>query len=142
MLSHALSTAGSGAPPAEHADHRALARDTVRAARTPVLGPEASTTYADERFTWQTVSGPLVHVHWYQGSHAFGERALKIGEDAIAKTAKLLGVTEEQPIDFFVYADQQAFYDALGPGTRENVGGQAERGDPDALRADPADADR
>src|SRR4029079_7679403 len=27
---------------------------------------------------------------------------------------------------FFIYADQDAFYDALGPGTRENVGGQAD----------------
>ncbi len=32
---------------------------------------------------------------------------------------------ETRPIDFFIYADQAAFYDALGPGTRENVGGQA-----------------
>ena len=34
-------------------------------------------------------------------------------------------MTESEPIDFFVYADQAAFYDALGPGTRENVGGEA-----------------
>ena len=34
-------------------------------------------------------------------------------------------MTETQPVDFYVYADQQAFYDALGPGTRENVGGEA-----------------
>jgi hypothetical protein len=34
-------------------------------------------------------------------------------------------VTEDEPIDFFIYADVESFYDALGPGTRENVGGQA-----------------
>ena len=34
-------------------------------------------------------------------------------------------MTEDEPIDFFIYADEDAFYDALGPGTRENVGGQA-----------------
>ena len=34
-------------------------------------------------------------------------------------------MTETEPVDFFIYADQDAFYDALGPGTRENVGGQA-----------------
>jgi len=27
--------------------------------------------------------------------------------------------------DFYVYADQTPFYDALGPGTRDNVGGEA-----------------
>ena len=37
----------------------------------------------------------------------------------------MLGVTESEPVDFFIYGDRDAFYDALGPGTRENVGGQA-----------------
>lgn len=89
------------------------------------LGPEVRMVFADERFDWQTVKGDLIRVHWYEGSRAFAERALRIGEDAIETTSSLLGVTEDKPVDFFVYADQQAFYDALGPGTRENVGGQA-----------------
>ncbi|HET8785937.1 MAG TPA: peptidase MA family metallohydrolase, partial [Candidatus Limnocylindrales bacterium] len=71
------------------------------------------------------LSGDIVRVHWYEGDRAFGERALRIGEREVAETSKLLGVTETKPIDFFIYADQGAFYDALGPGTRENVGGQA-----------------
>jgi hypothetical protein len=50
---------------------------------------------------------------------------LQIGDTAIADTSKLLGVTETDPIDFYVYADQGKFYDALGPGARENVGGEA-----------------
>jgi hypothetical protein len=91
----------------------------------PVTGPSASTVYADDRFAWQTVSGDVVRVHWYEGSQAFAERALDIGETAVRETAALLGVTEDEPVDFFIYADQAAFYDALGPGTRENVGGQA-----------------
>ncbi len=90
-----------------------------------MLGPEARTVVADERFDWQTVSGDVVRVHWYEGSRAFGEHALRIGEEAVEKTASLFGVTEDEPVDFFIYAGQDAFYDALGPGTRENVGGQA-----------------
>lgn len=91
----------------------------------PVTGPSVSITYADDRFDWKTQSGDLVRVHWYDGSAAFGVRALKIGEDAVASSSTLLGVAETEPIDFYVYADRAAFYDALGPGTRENVGGQA-----------------
>jgi hypothetical protein len=90
-----------------------------------VLGPAVRTVFADDRYDWRTVSGDIIRVHWYEGDRAFGERALRIGEAAIDQASALLGVTEEQPIDFFVYADQAAFYDALGPGTRENVGGQA-----------------
>jgi hypothetical protein len=89
------------------------------------LGPVVKQVYVDDRFDWKTLDGKVVRVHWYQGDQAFGAKALKIGDDAVAATAKLLGVTESDPIDFFVYAEQQPFYDALGPGTRENVGGQA-----------------
>ena len=81
--------------------------------------------YTDTRFDWKTVEGDLVRVHWTEGGDAFGQRALKIGEDAIRDTSELLGVEERDPIDFFIYANQDAFRDALGPGTRENVGGQA-----------------
>lgn len=100
-------------------------RITATAGAEPVMGPEIKTVYEDDRFTWQTVEGEVVRVHWYAGTRDFAERALRIGEDAVAETAVLLGVTEDQPIDFFIYGDQASFYDALGPGTRENVGGQA-----------------
>jgi peptidase MA superfamily protein len=89
------------------------------------IGPEVRITYADDRFEWRTRAGPLVRVHWYEGNDAFGARALRIGEDGVQQAADLLQVTEKDPIDFYVYADQRAFYDALGPGTHENVGGEA-----------------
>jgi hypothetical protein len=91
----------------------------------PVIGPEVSVLYADTRFAWKTLTGDLVRLHWYQGPDSFGRAALAIGEKAVRDAAAFMGVTETQPIDFFVYADQQVFYDALGPGTRENVGGEA-----------------
>ena len=88
-------------------------------------GPEIKITYVDDRFAWQTKTGTFVTLHWYKGDAAFAQQALTMGENGISKSAKFLGVTETAPIDFFVYADQQPFYDALGPGTRENVGGEA-----------------
>ena len=90
------------------------------------IGPETSIVYSDPRFDWETASGDIVRVHWYEGGDAFGQRALSIGEDGVDQAAALLGVRETEPVDFFIYADQDAFYDALGPGTRENVGGQAD----------------
>jgi hypothetical protein len=92
------------------------------------VGPVLRLTYADDRFQWQTEAGALVRVHWYEGTTDFGQRALKIGEDGVRQASDLLGVTESKPVDFYVYADQTAFYDALGPGTRENVGGEADAG--------------
>ena len=92
---------------------------------TQELGSALKLTYLDTRYTWRTKDGPIVHVHWYDGDASFGARALAIGEQGVANASALLGVTETQPVDFYIYADQSAFYDALGPGTRENVGGEA-----------------
>jgi len=92
---------------------------------TTQQGPEVKVTYVDDRFNWQTEVGTYVTLHWYEGDAAFAQQALTMGENGISKSAKFLGVTETAPIDFFVYADQKSFYDALGPGTRENVGGEA-----------------
>ena len=100
-------------------------RITMAEGDDPVVGPEVSLVYDDDRFTWRTTGDDVVRVHWYEGSQAFGERALSIGEEAVNETAALFGVTEDEPIDFFIYADVDSFYDALGPGTREQVGGQA-----------------
>jgi len=88
-------------------------------------GPVASVRYEDTRFAWKTLTGTIVTVHWIDGNNAFGRRALAIGEKAIADASRLLGVTETDPIDFFIYSDTTAFRDVLGPGTRENVGGVA-----------------
>jgi len=92
---------------------------------TTQQSPEVKVTYVDDRFNWQTEVGTYVTLHWYEGDAAFAQQALTMGENGISKSAKFLGVTETAPIDFFVYADQKSFYDALGPGTRENVGGEA-----------------
>jgi hypothetical protein len=91
----------------------------------PVLSEPVKIRYADTDQDWQTMKGDLVVVHWYTGDEAFARKALKIGDEAVKQTADLLGVTETKPIDFFIYGDNTAFRNALGPGTRENVGGQA-----------------
>jgi hypothetical protein len=90
-----------------------------------VDSPPATLRYEDTRFAWDTLEGDLVSVHWYKGNQSFGQRALDIGEQAIKQASELLGVTETDPIDYFIYADRDAFYDVLGPAIRENVGGIA-----------------
>jgi hypothetical protein len=100
-------------------------RFRVTTASGVALGPEAEFTVKDERFDWRSLAGDVVTVHWYEGDDAFARRALEIGEGAVKKDTDLLGVSEEEPIDFFIYASSDALYAALGPGTRENVGGEA-----------------
>ena len=103
-------------------DYRFRVRD---AGEQATLGPPAEVTVSDDRFAWQSVVGELVRLHWYEGDESFARRALEIGEQAVANAAELLGVTETDPIDFFIYDSPQALQGVLGPGSRENVGGQA-----------------
>jgi hypothetical protein len=83
------------------------------------LGPDVTVTYADTRFSWSTTtgsiaSGAVIRVHWYQGSAAFGARALAVGRKAVADAAAFFGVRETEPIDFFLYATETPFDVALG----------------------------
>jgi hypothetical protein len=91
----------------------------------PVLGPSVTVVYEDNRFEWRTVEGDVVRMHWYAGSDGFGRQALAIAEEGVGKAADLLEVDERDPIDFYIYADVAPFYDAIGPASRENVGGVA-----------------
>ncbi|MCI0346475.1 MAG: hypothetical protein L0221_13685 [Chloroflexi bacterium] len=91
----------------------------------PVLGPRATVAYDDDRFAWRTVAGDVVRMHWYEGNADFGRAALAIAEAGVRDAVALLGVDQSEPIDFYLYADVEPFYDAIGPGSRENVGGVA-----------------
>ncbi|MGH2466619.1 MAG: peptidase MA family metallohydrolase [Candidatus Limnocylindrales bacterium] len=97
----------------------------VGADGSTTVGPSGSITIADGRYAWQTKLGSLVRLHWYAGNAAFAAKAVQIGDDAVARVAKLLGVTETEPIDFFIYDSAAGFDGALGPGTSEFVAGRA-----------------
>lgn len=92
---------------------------------TQETGPETTVRYSDTHFDWKTFKGSIVTVHWVEGNQAFGQRAAAIGDGAIAAASALLGVTETDPIDFFVYPDVTSFREVMGPALRENVGGVA-----------------
>ncbi|MFV2062615.1 MAG: peptidase MA family metallohydrolase, partial [Chloroflexota bacterium] len=80
---------------------------------------------ADERFECQIPEGDGVNVWRHRGSESFARRALRIAEEAVDSAAELLGVEDVEPVDFIIYSDRRAFRQAMGPSTRENVGGQA-----------------
>lgn len=121
-VTHGFATPGGSIMP--NTTIRARFRLTLDDGST-IVGPPTSVAYADPRFEWNTLDGEYVTVHWTEGGAAFGQRAVDIADGAVREVSDLLGVVESEPIDVFVYADRDAFYDVLGPASRENVGGQA-----------------
>ena len=91
----------------------------------PVLSDPLTYRYLDTSHAWQTVSGAIVTLHWYKGSESFAKHELAIGEQALQKAASLLGVTENGPVDFYIYPDAASFGAAIGPGANESAVGKA-----------------
>lgn len=91
----------------------------------PVLSAPLTFRYLDETQDWRTLTDGIVTVHWTSGPRSFASHAADVALSAIRANAAVLGVAETEPVDFFIYADDSSFRAALGPGARENVGGEA-----------------
>ena len=129
---------GQGRPHrAEHRHRRDLAGHHGRWRGRPTARRSAIATVTTGS-TGRRETGDLVSIHWYEGDARSATRALAIAEQGVANAEKLLGVTEKDPIDFYVYADQNAFYAALGPGTPRERRRRGARRHPDDVRADHA----
>jgi hypothetical protein len=99
--------------------------DVTLANGTVEAGPAVNVTYADTRVKWQTVTAGVVTIHYYSGSSSFAQQLGAVAQQGLAKSTSLLGVNETEPLDFFVYGDQQSFLYAMGPATSGDVGGEA-----------------
>jgi hypothetical protein len=92
---------------------------------TVETGPPVTVTYTDTSQNWQTYSVGVFTVHYYTGGSSFAQQLGAIAQQGLSKSASFLGVDESKPVDFFVYGDQTSFLRAMGPGTTDAVGGQA-----------------
>jgi hypothetical protein len=119
-LTYTLDTTDGGVAPFEPVTARFQA---VLADGTEIAGPSFTVIYADDRFTWKSVSGDLVTIHWFQGSSTFANTLLSYGEKGIAKSAAFMGVTETKKVDFYIYPSQSAFQSGLN--ATETIGGEA-----------------
>jgi hypothetical protein len=82
-------------------------------------------TTADTRFTWQSLSQGLMHIHWYNQPGSFGQAILNkalIDRQHIVQT---IGADYRRSFDLWVYGNETDFRSALPPGTVEWVGGEA-----------------
>lgn len=120
-LSYTLDTTSGGLSPFQPLTARFR---VAFADGTSQTGPDIPVVYADDRFTWKAKTGKLVTIHWFQGSDAYAAQLLSYGEQGFAKSASFLGVSETQPVDFYIYPSQAAF--AAGLSVPETIGGQTQ----------------
>ena len=82
-------------------------------------------TTIDTRFTWQHLALGMLQVNWYNRDQNFGQYVLDKASASIHSISKTLGGSLNQPINLWVYQNDQQFHDSLAPGSYEWVGGEA-----------------
>ena len=84
-----------------------------------------SFTTIDTRYSWQHLSSGFIQVNWYSRSLAFGQLLLQDALNSLSHISGNLGSGLLHTVNLWVYASDQDFHGALGPGTYEWVGGEA-----------------
>ena len=108
----------------------------------PVTGPEVSILYADDRFDWKTEAGDIVRVHWYEGSDAFGARALRIAEDAVGVVQHAAGRHGDRADRLLRLRERGRVLRRARAGHARERRRPGQRRDPDPVRAHHARRDR
>jgi hypothetical protein len=88
------------------------------------LSPEGTLLYADDRpgLDWRSARIGQAVVHWYGNAESRARHFGDLTADAVQRAEALLGHDLSGPLDIFVYASNDAFFGALGPGAREWTG--------------------
>ncbi len=91
------------------------------------VSEEGTLRYDDDRpgLDWQREQLGEATVHWYGGAEAEAMRFGELTAQGVARAEQLLGSELAGPVDVFVYATQDDFFGALGPGAREWTGAAA-----------------
>jgi hypothetical protein len=95
--------------------------EVVLADGTTLDGPEIKITYDDDRFTWKTKIGKVVRLHYIDATDSFAQQMLNLADAGVANAASLFGVSETQPLDYYVYPSQADFQQGLNQ--PDTVGG-------------------
>jgi len=71
-----------------------------------VASQGASIRYDDNRFAWRSLESDALRVHWYGGGDDFGVSALNAGEAGLQKISELVSPDPSNPVDIFIYANE------------------------------------
>ena len=82
--------------------------------------------YDDNRFDWQTLEAGTLKIHWYSGDTNFGQAALNAAQSGLTSIGALMPLDLAQPIDVFIYANQEDLRGTLVRGGEDWVAGHAD----------------
>lgn len=81
--------------------------------------------YLDNRYEWQTLQNDRLTLYWYEGDDSFGQALFDRANVALDTLASDVGISLDDPIKVFIYANHDDLLQALSSGAQEWTGGQA-----------------
>ncbi|NJN96385.1 MAG: hypothetical protein HC875_20850 [Anaerolineales bacterium] len=81
--------------------------------------------YLDNRYEWQTLQNDRLTLYWYEGDDSFGQALFDRANVALDTLASDVGISLEDPIKVFIYANHDDLLRALSSSAQEWTGGQA-----------------
>lgn len=88
--------------------------------------PAETMAYEDNRFDWQTLSGPHAVVHWTGQEVVIGQIALDVIARAWARLETIIPVASGEPYDVYIYPGSAELRSALLLSGRKWVGASAQ----------------
>jgi hypothetical protein len=70
-------------------------------------------TWLDDIHEWRSATSDNIRLHWYEGDAAFADAMLGASTGALARLSQSTGVTQEAPIDMYLYASNDDLRAAL-----------------------------
>lgn len=72
-----------------------------------------SVTWLDQVHGWQTISQGDIRLHWYENSQSFAQDLLITAFNGLGRVETDAGLSTDQPIDLYIYANNQDMKDAI-----------------------------
>ncbi|RMF05717.1 MAG: hypothetical protein D6768_00725, partial [Chloroflexi bacterium] len=82
-------------------------------------------TFLDNRHNWQTRQNDRLTLYWYEGGDSFGDALFERANEALDTLETDIGISLENPIKIFIYANHNDLLQAISTGAQEWTGGQA-----------------
>ncbi len=95
------------------------------AAGNSVKTSSTSFVIEDVRFKWRNLPQDKISLFWYEGDAAFGQRLMGVSLEALDQLGRDVGVSVEEPVKIYIYANKKDLLGALEPKAQEWTGGRS-----------------
>ncbi len=69
--------------------------------------------WLDKIHSWQEISQGMIRIHYYMGNKSFGNTLKDAAVSALDRLGKDTGITPDQPIDLYIYGENQDMRDSV-----------------------------